>query len=109
MANSGEYVMVTTTCADKETAKRLADVLIKARLAACVQLLTIESIYVWKGEVCDEGEILLLIKTRAALYDNLAATIRENHPYEVPEIIQLPIVGGLPEYLHWIDDCVKLL
>ena len=103
---AGEYSMVTTTCADKESAKRLADVLIKARLAACVQLLPIESIYTWKGEVCNENETLLLMKTKTALYDKLAGVIRENHSYEVPQIVKYPIIGGLHEYLQWIDDCV---
>ena len=106
MSCTGEYLLVTTTCADKESAMRLADVLIEARLAACVQLMPIESVYVWKNEVCNENEILLLIKTKTALYDKLADVIRKNHPYEVPELIQLPITGGSPEYLRWIDDCV---
>jgi periplasmic divalent cation tolerance protein len=100
-----EYSMVITTCGDKESAKRLAEVLIGERLAACVQMFPVESIYFWQGEVCNDNEIVLFIKSRAALFEKLSVKIRENHSYEVPEIIQLPIVDGLPEYLRWIDNC----
>jgi len=106
MDHVSDYSMVITTCGDKESAKKLADVLVAARLAACAQLFPIESIYVWNGEVCNENETMLLIKTKSALFDKLVAVIRENHTYEVPEIVKLPITGGLAEYLRWIDECV---
>ena len=101
---SCEYIMVITTCSDKESAKRLANVLVGERLAACAQLTPIESIYAWKGEVCIENETMLLLKTKEALFDKLVAVIKENHLYEVPEIVQLPITSGLPEYLSWMDE-----
>ena len=104
MAFIDEYSMVITTCADYESAKRLADIVVRARLAACVQLFQIESIYRWNDDVCDENETILHIKTKTALYDRLATAIKEHHPYEVPEIIRLPITGGLPEYLRWVDE-----
>ena len=107
MACNGDYSVVITTCADRESAKRLAGVIVRLRLAACTQLIQIESVYRWDGEVCNENETMLLFKTKTALYYRLAAAIRENHPYEVPEIIQLPITGGLPEYLNWIDENVE--
>ena len=106
MACNGEYSVVITTCADRELARRLADHLVRGRLAACVQLFPIESIYTWKGEVCDGNEVLLLIKTRSVLYEKLVSAIRKNHSYDIPEIIKLPITGGLPEYLKWIDASV---
>jgi len=106
MVLDDEYSMVITTCADRDSAKRLAGVVIQAQLAACVQLFQSESIYLWNGEVCDESETVLFLKTKTALFDKLTSTIRENHSYEVPEIIRLPITGGLPEYLNWIDDAV---
>jgi len=99
--------MVITTCADKDSAKSLANIIVQQRLAACAQLVPIESVYVWDGKVCNENEVLLFIKTKTALYDKLAAAIVEHHEYEVPEIIRLPIVGGLPEYLSWIDETVQ--
>jgi len=107
MACNGEYSLVITTCADKESAKRLADLIIQRRLAACVQLFPVESVYVWNGSVCNENETLLIIKTKSTVFDKLTAAIRENHSYEVPEIIRLPITGGLPEYLGWIDETIQ--
>jgi len=106
MACNGHYMMILTTCADKESAKRLAEVLVRTRLAACAQLLPIESIYLWKGEVCEENETMLLLKTKTVLKDKLMDAIKKNHSYEVPEFIHLPITGGSPEYLAWIDECV---
>ena len=99
--------MVITTCADKNSAKYLANIIVSQRLAACAQLIPIESVYIWDGKVCNENETLLLIKTKTVLYDDLSAAIRENHEYEVPEIIRLPITGGLPEYLSWISETVQ--
>ena len=106
MACNGEYTMVITTCADKASAKQLANIIVQQRLAACAQLIPIESVYVWEGEVCSEDETILLIKTKTALFDKLSAAIIENHSYEVPEIIKLPITGGHPDYLSWIDETI---
>ncbi|MCL2588118.1 MAG: divalent-cation tolerance protein CutA [Oscillospiraceae bacterium] len=107
--NSGEknkeHAMTITSFPDKASAKKTAKLLIEQRLAACVQMFPIESVYLWEGEVCEGDEVALLIKSRAALFDQLVVTIRENHPYEVPEIIQIPMTAGLPAYLRWIDDC----
>jgi len=104
MACRGEYLLVTTTCPDRENARKIAGLIVEARLAACVQLLPIDSIYTWKGEVCDESEILLLIKSKSVLYDKLQTLIWRNHAYDVPEIIQVPLTGGLPAYMKWIDE-----
>ena len=104
---SSEYTMIITTFPDRESAKKAARLLVEKRLAACVQMFPIESVYRWKGEICDDSEIALFIKSRAALFAGIAATIKEIHPYEVPEIIQLSIADGLPEYLGWIGDCTK--
>ena len=96
--------MVITTCPDREPAKRLADILVRQGLAACAQLFQIESVYTWKGEVCNENETMLYIKTKTALFDKVSAAIRENHTYEVPEVIQIPITDALPDYLNWIGE-----
>ena len=103
-----KHSVIISTCPDKETAKAIAKVLLEMRLVACVQIFPIESVYLWKGKVCNEGEIMLFIKSKTDLLDKISATIKENHPYEVPEVIQVPIKGGLPEYLSWIDDCTEL-
>ena len=99
------YSIVFTTCPGKESAEHLANILVSECLAACVQRFPIESTYLWKGEICNDNEIALLIKTKAALFEQVSARIQENHAYDLPEIIQLPITDGLPGYLQWIDDC----
>ncbi len=97
-----EFGIVLTTVATPEDARRLADGLLEQRLAACVQTLAIQSAYRWKGAVQREPEQLLLIKTRAALYPAVEAYLRAHHPYEVPEIVRVPIAAGSPDYLRWL-------
>ncbi|MFN4343234.1 MAG: divalent-cation tolerance protein CutA [Azonexus sp.] len=95
--------LVITNCPDEETANRIALAVVEARLAACVNILPrVQSIYRWQGAVESAAEVPLLIKTTAAAYPALEAAIRERHPYDVPEIIALPIAGGLPAYLNWL-------
>ncbi|MCL2382191.1 MAG: divalent-cation tolerance protein CutA [Treponema sp.] len=101
-----EYSITVTTAGDKDSARAIGRLLVEKRLAACVQMIPIESIYVWQGKVCEEGETAMLIKSKTSLFGEIKALIRENHGYEVPEIIQIPITGGLPEYLQWIAGCV---
>lgn len=103
--NAGlDYCLVTTTCAKEAEARSLADQILGERLAACVQMLPITSHYVWKGEVNRDPEVLLLIKTRRALYEKLEAFIASRHTYDVPEIVRLPIEGGAASYVKWIDE-----
>ena len=99
-----EYSIVITTAADKESAKTLAKVLVEKKLAACVQMFPIESVYLWQDKVCDGNEMALFIKSKTALFSKISAAIKENHAYEVPEIIQIPITDGLTEYLAWIGQ-----
>ena len=101
---SAPYCVVLTTCASSEDAGKLATTLLEQQLAACVQVLDINSYYTWKGEIANEPEKLLLIKTKTALYDQVQTSLRTVHPYEVPEIVCLPMVAGLPAYLGWIDE-----
>jgi periplasmic divalent cation tolerance protein len=96
------YILVLTTVATKQFANDLAHSIVSARLAACVQIQPVQSVYRWKGEVCTGPEYLLAIKTVAARYADLERHIRVNHSYETPEIVRLPIAGGSPEYLAWI-------
>lgn len=94
--------IVVTTVADQETARRLAHIVIDRRLAACAQWFGIASAYHWKGKVHNEPEVLVQFKTVNAAAAALQQCIREQHSYETPEIIVLPITAGLPEYLDWI-------
>ncbi len=94
--------VVMTTFPDAEGARRILDGLLENRLAACAQTMPIESAYRWKGEVRREPEVLALIKTKAALWPEVEAYIRERHPYETPEILRLPVAAGSAGYLAWI-------
>ncbi len=103
-----DYQIILNTCPNQEVAQQLAEALIKNRLAACINILPqVYSIYEWQGKVVQESEILLLIKTRVDLYAEVEKMVITLHPYEVPELIALPIVAGLPSYLSWIDEVVK--
>ena len=104
---NAQYGLAMTTCPDPEIGRKLADGLLENRLAACVQALLIHSAYRWKGAIQREPEILLLIKTKAALYPEVEAYLRANHPYETPEILWLPIAAGFAGYLAWIDAETK--
>ena len=99
------YSLIITTTANKEDARKIARLLVEKQLAACGQIFPIESIYSWQGKICEENEAMLFIKSKTALFDEIKAAIKESHVYEVPEIIQMPITDGLPDYLKWINDC----
>ncbi|HOO90754.1 MAG TPA: divalent-cation tolerance protein CutA [Syntrophales bacterium] len=102
MSESHKYCVILTTCGDKEDAEKLASLLIESRLAACVQITGITSFYEWNGAVNRDTEQLLLIKAATAQYDKIEAFISQNHQYDVPEIIQIPITDGSDAYLQWI-------
>ena len=99
------YIMVITTCVDRESARAISKLLVERRLAACVQMMPVESVYTWQGSICEDNETALIIKSKAALFEEISLTIKEKHSYEIPEIVQIPITDGLPEYLNWIDEC----
>ncbi|HNW78002.1 MAG TPA: divalent-cation tolerance protein CutA [Candidatus Competibacteraceae bacterium] len=91
------------SCPDLATAERIATCVVGERLAACVNIVPgLISIYRWQGAVQRDSELLLILKTASTLYPRLEARLRELHPYQVPEIIALPIQAGLPAYLDWI-------
>ncbi|MEI7612493.1 MAG: divalent-cation tolerance protein CutA [Betaproteobacteria bacterium] len=98
-----EILLVLTNLPDHTAAETLATALVDQRLAACVNILPpCRSIYRWQGTVERADEVPLLIKTTSSRYASLEAAIRAAHPYDVPEIIALPITQGLPEYLAWV-------
>jgi periplasmic divalent cation tolerance protein len=91
------------SCPNNAQAEKLSRSLIEGRLAACVQIMPITSFYEWKGEICKEEECLLLIKTKNSLYKDIEDFLIKNHPYEVPEILMVPVTKGLEKYFTWID------
>lgn len=95
-------LLVITNLPDQDSARRMAEMLIAERLAACVNALApCTSIYRWQGRVETAQEIPLLIKTLVSHYGKVEAAIRQHHPYELPEIIAVPLSSALPEYLAW--------
>lgn len=98
------HLVVTTTVANENDARALAARLLADRLVACAQMLPIRSLYTWKDEIADEAEVLIVLKTREELYEPLERAILELHGYELPEIVMMPLAGGLGGYLDWIDE-----
>jgi periplasmic divalent cation tolerance protein len=100
-----DTLIVFTNLPDREAALRLARELVEKRLAACVNVLAeCASVYRWRGAVENAHEVPVLIKTRAARYAEVEAAIRGLHPYELPEIIAVPVVRGFADYLRWVAD-----
>jgi periplasmic divalent cation tolerance protein len=95
-------LLVLTNLPDRAAAERLAELVIEKKLAACVNILACRSVYRWKGAVQRDEEHPMLIKTSAERYPALEKALREGHPYELPEIIAVPIERGLPAYLDWV-------
>ncbi|XP_043278950.1 protein CutA homolog isoform X2 [Venturia canescens] len=104
---SGNYSVAYVTVPDQEIGKKIAHGLVNKKLAACVNIIPqITSVYEWKDEIHEDNELLLMIKTRTEVVDALTQYVKENHPYEVCEVISLPIANGNEEYLKWIGGNV---
>ena len=102
-------ILILSTADKEELAKGIASALVETGEAACVNIVPgIQSIYRWKGEVCVEGEFLLLIKSTTERFEAVRKKIRQLHSYELPEIIALPINGGDPDYLSWLEANSRL-
>ncbi|HEU4709846.1 MAG TPA: divalent-cation tolerance protein CutA [Methylophilaceae bacterium] len=102
-------LLVLSNLPDQASAEKLADLLIEGRLAACVNILApCISVYRWQGKTERASEVPLLIKTTGRAYPAVEETIRANHPYELPEIVQVPITGGLPAYIQWLTGETKI-
>jgi periplasmic divalent cation tolerance protein len=104
---SESYCVILSTAGSLDEANRLAELLVERKLAACVQIANISSVYRWQGQVKKEAECLLFIKTASHLHRQVEAAIVENHSYEIPEVIQIPITNGLERYLGWIGENTK--
>lgn len=101
-----EPCVVLTTFDDDEVGRKIVETLLAERLAACIQVLPIESWYRWEGEVRHEAERLAVVKTQRSLVRDVESTILAHHSYDTPEIVVLPIVDGSPDYLSWLaSEC----
>jgi periplasmic divalent cation tolerance protein len=103
-AEPADHGLLLTTAPNREEATKIAKLLIDEKLAGCVQVLPIESFYSWQGKTQNEAELLLLVKTRRALFQKAIARIREVHSYSVPEIVAMTFDAGFAGYLNWIDE-----
>jgi len=103
-----DALLVLCTCPDGDAGRAIATALVEGRVAACVNVTTpLTSVYRWQGRVETTGEVLLLIKTWRDRYAALEQALRGLHPYEVPEIIALPVQQGLDDYLEWVRQCTN--
>ena len=104
-----EYIIVLITTPNQETSEVIANTLLEKKLAACVNMVgSILSFYNWEGDINRDEEMLLIVKSRAELFESdLIPAVRAVHPYEVPEILALPILMGSANYLAWIDDVTQ--
>jgi periplasmic divalent cation tolerance protein len=103
------FSIVLVTAPSREQAEHIARALVEAKLAACVSFLPIHSVYTWNDEIQSEAEWQLLIKSKLSVFPQLEAKVRSLHPYEVPEIIAIPMQAGSNPYLQWIADHVDAI
>ncbi|MBR2524869.1 divalent-cation tolerance protein CutA [bacterium] len=97
-------VVIFCTVPNKNDAKKISEALVQEGLAACVSTIDkVNSIFSWDNELCNENELLLIIKTRQEVFDKIEAVIKALHPYNVPEIIALPVIAGSKDYLAWVE------
>ena len=101
------YCVILSTASSQEEAGKIAGTLLESRTVSCVQMVPITSHYRWQGKIECAAETLMIIKTTDALYPKAEKLIKENHSYEVPQIVKLPITAGLPDYLNWISKETK--
>ena len=99
-----KYCIVFSATDSQDEADKIAGALLEARAASCVQMTPVRSAYRWKGKIEHAPEILLTIKTKDKLYPEVEEIIKANHSYEVPQIVKIPVTGGLPAYLDWVRD-----
>ena len=102
------YIVVFVTTNSAKEAKKISRTLVEEKLAACCNIISpIQSIYQWQGKICEDKEILIMLKTKKNLFKQVDARVRELHSYEVPEVIAIPIVEGSDKYMSWLKNETK--
>jgi periplasmic divalent cation tolerance protein len=102
-------IVIFITAPTLEKGEEIARALVTQGIAACVSIVPrIKSIYSWEGRICEEEEVLLLVKSRTSLFPAIRDRVKSLHSYDVPEIIALPISDGLPEYLDWLNNATQV-
>ena len=103
-----DEIIVLITAASKDEATRIGTALVNEHIAACANIVPqIRSLFFWEGKAQDESETLIIVKSRLPLLDRIIARVKELHSYSVPEVIALPVIGGSPEYLRWLQDSTQ--
>ena len=102
-----KYRLIYITTKDEEEAEKIGRALVEEKLAACVNIHPIKSIYWWQGEIAEESEMAMFVKTKAELVDEVIKRVKELHSYQVPCIVSLPIEEGHPDFLEWIGRSTK--
>ncbi|MBI5327640.1 MAG: divalent-cation tolerance protein CutA [Deltaproteobacteria bacterium] len=103
-----KYIMVLIAAGSLQEGEEIGSELVKHGLAACCNIIPeIKSMFKWKGEICKQTEVLLLVKSKASLFKKLEKRVKKLHSYEVPEIIAFPIEAGLQDYFKWMDEVLK--
>jgi len=104
LGKMSEFAVVYVTVPNEELGEKLSKGLLENKLCACVNRTNVLSMFTWKNQIEKDQELLLIIKTRASLLDKLTSFVKQNHTYEVPEVIAIPIIYGNKDYLQWIRD-----
>lgn len=108
LGEQDSFLLIFSSCPDQQTADRIAQVLVAEKLAACVNIFPgVTSVYEWKGRIERDQECSLLIKSRRACYERLQSRLIELHPYELPELIAVPVTEGSSGYLKWVKQCTS--
>ncbi|CAA9991289.1 cutA homologue, putative [Plasmodium knowlesi strain H] len=108
MEESTDFIAVYVTAPGTDVAEKISNVLLEDKLASCVNIIPgVLSLYHWKGEIARDNEVLMMIKTKKNLFSKIVDAVKANHPYEVPEVISVPIHQGSKDYLDWISKSVK--
>ncbi|MBI3600667.1 MAG: divalent-cation tolerance protein CutA [Nitrospinae bacterium] len=103
-----DFVVIFITAGSIEEAEKIGKGLVEEKLAACANIIQpIKSIFFWEGKLCEEKEALMVVKSKPELFKPLMDYVKKNHSYKVPEIIAVPIIDGLPDYLTWVGESCK--
>lgn len=101
------YRLYLTTVQNKKDAQKIAQALLKYKAAACVNIVEkVSSMYMWKGKVCTDNECLMIIKSRAELFEKIQKIVLTLHKYDLPELVEIPVTNGFEDYLGWINESV---